>query len=79
MRHLIWIAALAALSQAAPAAYAQSDGGTKGGKYNAGAVGGPPSGYNADTLNPTNCGTPDDPKPCAPMPRRALEHYRAEH
>ncbi len=22
-----------------------------------------------------NCGTPDEPKPCPPMPRRPLSHY----
>ena len=24
--------------------------------------------------NPENCGTPDEPKACPPMPRRALSH-----
>ena len=28
--------------------------------------------------NPGNCGTPDDPKPCGPMPRHALKHYHAK-
>jgi hypothetical protein len=77
MRQLIWIAVLATLTQAIPVAYAQSDSGTKGGTYNAGPSGGPPAGFVADQLNPTNCGTPDDPKPCGPMPRRALNYYPA--
>lgn len=25
-------------------------------------------------LNPDNCGTPDEPKACPPMPRRPLHH-----
>jgi hypothetical protein len=25
--------------------------------------------------NPNNCGTPDEPKPCPPMPRHPLTHY----
>jgi len=25
--------------------------------------------------NPENCGTPDEPKACPPMPRRALSYY----
>ena len=28
--------------------------------------------------SPDNCGTPDDPKACPPMPRHALKHYRAK-
>jgi hypothetical protein len=28
--------------------------------------------------NPDNCGTPDEPKPCGPMPRHALKHYRVK-
>jgi hypothetical protein len=75
MRQFIWIAVLVALMQAVPAAYAQSDSGTKGGTYNAGPGGGAPPGFKADSLNPTNCGTPDDPKPCGPAPRRALATY----
>ncbi len=25
--------------------------------------------------NPENCGTPDEPKPCPPMPRHPLPYY----
>lgn len=30
---------------------------------------------NGNTPDPGNCGTPYDPKPCPPMPLRALDHY----
>jgi hypothetical protein len=75
MRQLMWIAILAAFIQLGPSVYAQSDSGTKGGTYNASPSGGPPPGFHADQLDPTNCGTPDDPKPCGPMPRKALKAY----
>jgi hypothetical protein len=74
MRHLIWIAVVAAFTQLVPLAYAQSDTGTKGGTYNAGPSGGPPPAFSTDKLNPTNCGTPDDPKPCGSA-RRALKTH----
>lgn len=35
------------------------------------AVGQPAS----DQPDPDNCGTPDEPKPCPPMPSRPLRHY----
>jgi len=75
MRHLIWIAALVALTQSLPVAYAQSDSGTKAGTYTAGPGGGPPPAYKVDPLNPTNCGTPDEAKPCGRAPRRALKTH----
>jgi hypothetical protein len=28
--------------------------------------------------DPNNCGTPDAPKACPPMPRHALKHYPAK-
>jgi hypothetical protein len=67
MRNLVWIGALVSLTVFAPAAFAQSESGTKGGTYTAGAAGAPPPGFTADKLNPTNCGTPDDPKSCGPV------------
>jgi hypothetical protein len=75
MRHLIWLAVIVASTQVVPTAMAQSDSGTKGGTYNAGPGGAPSPDYRADQLNPTNCGTPDDPKPCGPMPRHALKTF----
>src|ERR1700722_11594862 len=74
MRTIIWIAVLAAFTQIIPIAYAQSDSGTKGGTYS-GPAGAPPPGLKVDRLQPSNCGTPDDPKPCGPLPRRALKSY----
>jgi hypothetical protein len=79
MRHLVWIAVLVGVIQSVPLAHAQSDSGTKGGTYNAGPLGAPPPGFRADQLNPTNCGTPDDPKPCGPMGRRALKSGPRPH
>ena len=75
MRHFIWIAALVVLIQVMPMAYAQSDGGTKAGTYS-GPAGAPPPGLKADPLQPSNCGTPDDPKPCGPMPRGHCQPIR---
>ena len=77
MRHLVWIPILAAFTLVMPAAFAQSDSGTKGGAYAADPSGAPPPGFRADPLNPTNCRTPDDLKLCGPMPHRALGHYPA--
>ena len=74
MRHLMLIAVLAACTQLAPIAYAQSDSGTKGGTYGVDPSGAR-AGFVTAQLNPTNCGTPDEPKPCGPMPRRALQTY----
>jgi hypothetical protein len=31
----------------------------------------------SEAFNTNNCGTPDEPKPCPPMPRRALPYYPA--
>jgi len=75
MRNLIWIAAFAMCTQVVPAAYAQSDTGTKAGAYDAGAGTTTPPGFKAGQLDPANCGTPDSPKPCGPVPRRALRTY----
>lgn len=33
------------------------------------------SNVNQSQPDPNNCGTPDEPKACPPMPRRALNHY----
>jgi hypothetical protein len=73
MRHLFWIAATVAMTQAAPFALARSDNGSMAGAYNAGPGGA--AQFQAGPLDLANCGTPDDPKPCGPMPRRALSHY----
>jgi hypothetical protein len=75
MRQFIWIAILAAPTLLMPTAYAQSNRGTMGGAYEAGPDGVSPPGFRGDQPNPTNCGTPDDPNRCGPMPRRALKTY----
>ena len=31
----------------------------------------------AQSSSSENCGTPDEPKACPPMPRRPLQHYPA--
>jgi len=72
-----------------PLAYAQSNTGTMGGMSvpgTAGTMGGTNHigriGTNTDAPmtvqpDPGNCGTPDEPKRCPPMPRRALQTYPA--
>ncbi|MGA8193571.1 MAG: hypothetical protein WB902_09395 [Acetobacteraceae bacterium] len=69
----------------APLAYAQSTTGTMGGMSAPGTMGGmsnpgrstAPSGTMTGQTDPGNCGTPDEPKKCPPMPRRALQTYPA--
>jgi hypothetical protein len=53
--------------------YAQEPRESAGGAYasNMGTVGQP----NSSQPDPSNCGTPDEPKPCPPMPRHPLNHY----
>jgi hypothetical protein len=33
------------------------------------------SGWTTRPLDPGNCGTPDDPRPCPPMPRHPLPYF----
>jgi hypothetical protein len=76
MRRLILAATLVAL---APLAYAQSGGGmTSPSSPAAGMTSGASATPTPGPLDPKNCGTPDEPKPCGPMPRHALKHYRAK-
>jgi tellurite resistance protein TerA len=42
-----------------------------------GYVGGPGQRPVAPAYSPENCGTPDEPKPCPPMPRVPLPYYPA--
>ena len=82
MRHIMLLTALIAV---APLAYAQTSG-NQGTRSNPGASG-PPGSMNtmaptgsapmAGQSDPGNCGTPDEPKPCPPMPRRAMQDYPA--
>ena len=39
--------------------------------------GGPPPGARGPAYSGENCGTPDDPKPCPPLPRVPLQYYPA--
>ena len=74
MRTVILVTSFLAL---APFAYAQSNTGTMGGMNHIGRTGtntGAPMTVQPD---PGNCGTPDEPKRCPPMPRRALQTYPA--
>jgi hypothetical protein len=34
-----------------------------------------PSGWDTRPLDPENCGTPDAPRPCPPMPRHPLPYF----
>jgi hypothetical protein len=37
----------------------------------------PPAPYSAGPANPGNCGTPDQPAACPPLPRNPLPYYPA--
>ena len=67
MRHLLWIAVLASCTLAAPLTFAQSSSGTGSSSGTA---------YTPAPPNPENCGTPDTPKSCPPLPTTPLKHYR---
>jgi hypothetical protein len=76
---------LTAFVALAPLAYAQPNTGTMGGMSNTGDgtsnTGRPTassSGTMAGQTDAGNCGTPDEPKKCPPMPRRALQTYPAD-
>jgi hypothetical protein len=84
---------LTAFVALAPLAYAQPNTGTMGGMSAPGTMGGmsntgdgtsntgrptaSSSGTMAGQTDAGNCGTPDEPKKCPPMPRRALQTYPA--
>jgi hypothetical protein len=87
MRRMILAMAFVALT---PLAFAQSNTGTMGGMAppgtagsmgnmggmnNMGRAGMPSAAPMMGQAAPGNCGTPDEPKPCPPMPRRALQDY----
>jgi hypothetical protein len=84
MRRMILAMAFMALT---PLAFAQSSTGTMGGMSGPGTpgtMGGTNNMGRTGTSSampmmgqaaPGNCGTPDEPKPCPPMPRRALQDY----
>jgi hypothetical protein len=85
MRHLILAAALMPLAHAAwaqmnpgntaaPAAPTQSSAGPAMSGAGGGAGG---TGWAIRPPDPNNCGTPDEPRPCPPMPRRPLQYFPA--
>jgi len=61
----------------APFAYAQSNTGAMGGMNHIGRTGTNTDAPMTVQPDPGNCGTPDEPKRCPPMPRRALQTYPA--
>jgi hypothetical protein len=86
MRRLFLATAFVALT---PLAYAQMSPGTSSGMsapmgrgttsdtsntYAAGPSA-PSAGRMSSQPDPNNCGTPDEPKSCPPMPRRAMNSY----
>ena len=64
MKKLMWIAAITALVQV-PVAFAQTENPTYA-QPGASAMAAP---------SPENCGTPDEPKACPPLPRHPLKVY----
>ena len=71
MRNLIWIAVLAGFTQL-PIAHAQSRGPTPQGTQAANPSGSA-QGHSQSTQE--NCGTPDQFRPCPPMPRHPLPYF----
>jgi hypothetical protein len=49
--------------------------GTMGGMHSAGPSGGGSGPMMGGQPDPNNCGTPDEPRRCPPMPRRAMNSY----
>jgi hypothetical protein len=74
MRKLVWIAAFAAFAQV-PVAYAQSENPTYAQSENPTYA---QSGASAMMPSSENCGTPDEPKACPPLPRHPLKTYRGD-
>ncbi len=77
MKHLLWIAVLAGSVTVGSISGARAQMASGSGAYPAGPGGAPE--YKAAPADPGNCGTPDQPKPCPPMPRRALKTYPGPH
>jgi hypothetical protein len=71
MRHLTLLAVLAG-SMLLPVAYAQAQGAAYDTRYAANPGMNPPG---ARPMTSENCGTPDEPKACPPLPRHNLAVY----
>jgi hypothetical protein len=83
-----FVLATAAFMTLAPLVHAQSPTGTTGQGWS-GSTAAPGAASPGNSMNapggstsaaigqpdPTNCGTPDEQKPCGPMPRKALNHF----
>jgi hypothetical protein len=82
MRPIILATALAALAPVAvaqtyPPASTAPPGPTGGTSYYPSRPAAPPQRAMSGQPDPDNCGTPDEPKACPPMPRRSLQTYPA--
>jgi hypothetical protein len=78
MRYTIIAAMLVALTPVAIAQVSQGNMGGLGGMDNMpNRATMPPSGQAANRPGAENCGTPDDPKSCPPLPRHSLSYYPA--
>jgi hypothetical protein len=75
MRYIIVAVMLVALT---PVANAQMNQGNMGGMSNMpNRATMPPAGHMAGQSGAENCGTPDEPKSCPPLPRHPLPYYPA--
>jgi hypothetical protein len=76
MRRIMLVTALIAVS---PLAYAQSIPGSNpapAARYAGAPPASPPmSNWTVRPPDPDNCGTPDQPSPCPPMPRHPLPYF----
>jgi hypothetical protein len=85
MRRLLLLLSLSLMVTCYPHAPAHAQAGGPPPNYPPGRPPPPPPPYRGhpgpDARNPAsspeNCGTPDEPKPCPPMPRVPLQHYPA--
>ena len=71
MRHLTLLAVLAG-SMLMPVAHAQAQGAAYDTRYAANPSANPPG---SRPMTSENCGTPDEPKACPPLPRHNLAVY----
>jgi hypothetical protein len=78
MRYIIMAAMFVALTPVANAQMTQGNTGGMGGISNMpNGTTMPPAGHMAGQPGAENCGTPDEPKSCPPLPRHPLPNYPA--
>ena len=78
MRYIIAAVMLVALTPVANAQMTQGNMGGMGGMSNMpNRSTMPPAGHMAGQPGTENCGTPDEPKTCPPLPRHPLPYYPA--